>query len=229
MVDVRYQVEHSLISGYRTALTDVEKKAYIDAELCLQSATPKSGIANAQNRWDELQYVHIAQTNVVHDVGGFLPWHRLFVRVHEYLLQSECNYTGTQPYWNEQADYEAIEAGSMTFEEAAIFDPDTGFGGTGAGTDKCVADGPFANLTLHLGKTADAEDYCLSRSVSQTSFVQQAKTSYADTCLATGNYSAAWQCYYGNPHGAGHAGVGSLVSTFLLFEVHQCKYRVEMC
>lgn len=52
----------------RHNLTDDEKKAYIDAELCLMSSPAKAGIELAQNRWDELSYAHIAQSNFIHRV-----------------------------------------------------------------------------------------------------------------------------------------------------------------
>lgn len=194
-----------------TALTDAEKKAYIDAELCLQSSTPRSGIKNAQTRWDELQYIHIAQTNMVHDVGAFLPWHRLYMRVHEQLLQSECGYTGAQPYWDEQADYAAIEAGSISLNESVVFDPDTGFGGNGTGADSCVADGPFTDLELHINQTGFATDYCLSRDLKESSFLNQANTSLLEACFASANYSEAWTCYKKDPHGAGHSGIGGVM------------------
>lgn len=35
------------------------------------SSPPKAGIAGAKNRWDELQYIHIAQTDYVHGVVGY--------------------------------------------------------------------------------------------------------------------------------------------------------------
>ncbi|KAI3391544.1 hypothetical protein diail_7164 [Diaporthe ilicicola] len=147
-----------------STLTDAKKKAYIDAELCLQSSAAKSGIEN------------------------------------------------TQPYWDEQADYAAIEAGSMTLAESVVFDQGTGFGGNDTGSDQCVADGPFADLELHISQTGYAVDYCLSRDLSQSNFLKQANTSYVDTCFASANYSEAWTCYKSNPHGAGHSGVGGTVS-----------------
>lgn len=110
------------------------------------SSPPKLGtIEGAQNLWDELQWVHTYQANVIHGVGdptvssdplqsadeprrviasevgalgslqvlkhhicnffsSVLPWHRYYVRVHEILLQTVCNYSGAQPYWDEQQD-----------------------------------------------------------------------------------------------------------------------------
>ena len=32
------------------------------------SSPPKLDIEGAKNRWDELQYVHITQSNIIHDV-----------------------------------------------------------------------------------------------------------------------------------------------------------------
>lgn len=95
-------------------MTDVEKRAYIDAELCLMSLPATMGFNGSTNRFEDLMYVHIDQTNVVHDVvsiqifllalqtltsfqGAFLPWHRLYMWAHENALRTECNYTGTQP------------------------------------------------------------------------------------------------------------------------------------
>lgn len=195
----------------RTALTSEEKQAYIEAELCLISSPPKTGtIEGAITRWDELHYSHIVQTNVVHDTGSFLPWHRLYMRAHEILLQTECNYTGAQPYWDELSTTEDIAAG-IAFNESAVFDPDTGFGGTGTGDDLCVTDGPFANLTLHMNRTSNYADYCLSRDFSPTS-IQNGNSTYVDTCFVSANYSEAWQCYKSKPHTAGHAAIGGTVS-----------------
>ncbi|KAL1620945.1 hypothetical protein SLS54_005877 [Diplodia seriata] len=187
-------------SSPRTNLSDTEKAAYIDAELCLMSSPTKLDIEGAENRWDELMYSHIVQSNIIHDVGAFLPWHRLYMRAHELLLQTECNYTGAQPYWEESLDVTALNASS-------VFDPTTGFGGNGAGDDECVADGPFQNLTLHINQTSSSASYCLSRSLDADNF-QKANTTYIDECYASADYDTAYQCYKSSPHTAGHAGVG---------------------
>ncbi|CAG9983394.1 unnamed protein product [Clonostachys byssicola] len=179
------------------AMTDTEKSAYIEAELCLMNSTAKAGIDGALNRWDELDWAHITQSNVIHNVGAFLPWHRYFVRVHEYLLQSECGYEGGQPYWNETIDMDDL-AGSE------IFDPDTGFGGEGG---DCVTDGPFVNLTLHMSSNSTSDSYCLSRSLNSNGF-QTGAQEYIDECYNTDTYEEAFECYQVNPHTAGHSAVG---------------------
>lgn len=49
-------------------MTDIEKASYIEAELCLMARPAQAGITGAQNRWDELDWAHIAQSNVIHNV-----------------------------------------------------------------------------------------------------------------------------------------------------------------
>lgn len=201
-----------------TALTDSEKSAYIDAELCLQAlpaqlADTSNAVTGAQNRWDEIHYTHIVQTNVIHNVGAFLPWHRLFVRAHEVLLQQECGYTGAQPYWDERSDIEQINNGTLTIDQLVVFDNQTGFGGNGRSEDGCVTDGPFANLTLHLNSSGlpdESGGYCLSRSFDLTS-LERGDGSEVETCYAYDTFEDARQCYESDPHAAGHGGVGGVM------------------
>jgi hypothetical protein len=64
--------------------------------------------------------------------GAFLPWHRYLIHTHEYALKTECNYTGTQPYWQE-----SLDAGNFT--HSIVLDPEIGFGGDGAGPNDCTS------------------------------------------------------------------------------------------
>lgn len=43
-------------------LTDGEKSAYIEAELCLMRSPPRTGHPFVQNRWDEFTVAHEVQT-----------------------------------------------------------------------------------------------------------------------------------------------------------------------
>ena len=58
----------SMTKNHRNNMTTTEKSAYIDAELCLMSRPAQAGITGAQNRWDELDWAHITQSNVIHNV-----------------------------------------------------------------------------------------------------------------------------------------------------------------
>ncbi|ETS73735.1 hypothetical protein PFICI_14681 [Pestalotiopsis fici W106-1] len=191
-------------------LTDDEKSAYIDAELCLMSAPSQSGVEGAESRWDDLQHNHIIQTQVVHDVGQFLPWHRYHVTVHAELLQDECGYTGSIPYWDETVDAELSDLST-----ADVFQADA-FGGDGDGDNNCITTGPFANLTLHLRRLGvDPSDYCLSRSLNLAQ-LQQASQSNLDKCMAIDNYTSAWECWHSSPHNAGHGGTGGVMVDVVL-------------
>lgn len=179
----------------------------------MQNQPEELGVNGALNLWDDIQWTHIIQSNFIHGSGQFLPWHRYFVRVHEYLLQTRCNYKGSHPYWPELTDSEAAPV-----QDAPVFDPVTGFGGNGTGPNLCAADGPFADLALRINDTGFAvPDYCLSRNFSQAGF-DLANSTYLDVCMAKETYVDAWPCFNtGGPHGAGHQAVGGVVSSTFLF------------
>ncbi|KAJ2996614.1 hypothetical protein NUW58_g917 [Xylaria curta] len=191
-----------------TDLTKGEKQNYIDADLCLMSLPPKSGIKGATSRWDELQYAHAAQARYVHNVGAFLPFHRYFVTVHEHLLRTECDYNGPLPYWDEPLD-----VGNIT--RSSLFTGEPSFGGNGVGSDNCIADGPFANITLHFKEDLNTTDYCIARSLNDFAFSGAARTN-VDACLKHDTFVDAWRCLEGNPHNAGHGGVlGTMINILL--------------
>ncbi|ETS76937.1 hypothetical protein PFICI_10811 [Pestalotiopsis fici W106-1] len=189
-------------------LEDNEKQEYLDAVKCLFNSPPKANITGAKNRYDELHWVHIHQSNIIHGVGAFLPWHRYYMRVYEQVLQTECNYTGGQPYWDEQRDVSldpSLAAASVWGADDLSF---------GTASNGCVTDGAFANTTLHLNQlwgVANYSSYCLSREYDE-SYWSWANTSYADACMATTNYSDAWQCWVAKPHSSAHLAVGGTLS-----------------
>ncbi|KAI1735823.1 Di-copper centre-containing protein [Xylaria scruposa] len=191
-----------------TDLTAAEKQDYLDADLCLMSSPPQSGIKGAASRWDELQYAHAAQARYVHSVGAFLPFHRYFVTAHEHLLRAECNYTGPLPYWDEPLDVGNISRSSL-------FSGEPSFGGNGTGSDHCIADGPFANVTLHFKEDLNTTNYCISRVLNDQAFSAAARAN-VETCLEKNNYADTWRCLEGKPHGAGHGGVfGTMINVLL--------------
>lgn len=200
-------------------MTDEEKSAYLTAEKCLMTSPAKSGIRGAVTRWDELQWVHIVQSNVIHGVGQFLPWHRAFMTLHEKLLQTECNYTGAQPYW----DWTKDSSNNGSLAAAPVFGSDElSFGSNGLGAadgvdgSACVTDGAFANTTLRLNQVWGVNnytEYCLSRSFESTRYYWDwANSSYVDTCYAYDDYvDGAFDCYRVKPHSSIHLAVGGTV------------------
>jgi tyrosinase len=108
-------------------------------------------------------------------------------------------------YWNEALDV-------ANFTNSPIFDPKTGFGGDGVNPTRCIADGPFANITLHFKQDLTTTNYCVIRNLNECPF-QGAAQSVLDACLATKTFEEAWHCIEARPHAAGHAGVGGIVSS----------------
>ncbi|KAI1847550.1 hypothetical protein JX266_006402 [Neoarthrinium moseri] len=182
-----------------SSLTDDEKSEFIQAELCLMNSVPQLFTEWAENRYDEIIYTHVIQAAVIHNVGAFLPWHRLYVRAHEILLQNECGYSGAQPYWDELADVDNMTA-------SVIFDNEVGFGGDSDGS--CISTGPFANYTSHVNADGVGMSDCITRNFRAETFEDGASQDQIDTCLDTGNYDDANDCYSGSLHNAGHGGIG---------------------
>ncbi|KAL2265967.1 hypothetical protein VTJ83DRAFT_5319 [Remersonia thermophila] len=181
--------------------TDAEKRAYIDAELCLMAKPATLGLNGTKNRFEELQWTHQHQASIVHNVGAFLPYHRLLMWAHEKLLREECGYQGAQPYWDEVRD-----AGK--FSTSDVLDPVTGFGGNGVGAYGCIADGPFVNFTNSLGPGYRIGfEHCIYRFVSD-SVSRRAAQSYIDECYQHTTFVDFWPCAEGAPHNGGHGGIG---------------------
>ncbi|KAL1855304.1 hypothetical protein Daus18300_011121 [Diaporthe australafricana] len=209
-----------------TSLTNDEKLAWLDAEVCLTTHESRFGLFDAATTlWDEQQYLHLVMSNYIHGVGQFLPWHRYYVKMHEYLLQTYCNYTGGMPYWDE-----AVDAENITL--SAVWDAVYGIGGDGnSSASDVVTDGPFAYMEMHVGAyafntvTPKAANYYLNRSISVSTF-SVVNQDNVDTCYATETYDEAWQCYGQSPHSGGHAGTGGVVCIMLGRKLNESGTRL---
>lgn len=162
----------------RRSLSKPERLHYLSSVQCAHkkpALTPATVAPGAISRYDDLVATHINQTMSIHFVGHFLPWHRLFTAYYEKLLRDECGYRGAQPYWDWTLDTPASK-----FLSSPIFDATHGFGGNGPLTTPynasnnevpgrtgggCVKDGPFKDMTVHLGPFASLArtDQCLKR------------------------------------------------------------------
>ncbi|KAI5804833.1 hypothetical protein DFH27DRAFT_645138 [Peziza echinospora] len=212
-------------------LSDTEKKAYIDAELCLMWQKPaRTDHPEAVSLFDDLQGLHQTQALRVHNTGWFLAWHRYMIWAHEKLLKEECGYEGAQPYWDEP-----FETGNFTSSPLFSNSTTTGFGDIGIGpgevrwkldfpfpagiplpegipppmevVGRCIATGPFANYTLRIGPSWDNTAHCISRAVNDYASANS-NQKHVDECLALPTFAKAWPCIEASPHGGGHGGVG---------------------
>src|SRR5262245_22819778 len=121
---------------------------------------------------------------------------------HETVLKTECNYTGTQPYWEE-----SLDAGN--FSHSVVLEAETGFGGDGAGPKHCIKDGPFKDYVNPFGPFQQVADHCISRKINDCLSASAAKKN-VDACMATKDFLTMWPCLEGLPHSAGHAGIGEV-------------------
>lgn len=81
----------------RHKLTNDEKSAYLKAQKCIMTSPAKlNKLPGAKTRWDELASLHQLHALQIHSTGTFLPYHRYFLHIHDFLL-AECGYTGGHP------------------------------------------------------------------------------------------------------------------------------------
>lgn len=138
-----------------------EQKAYIKAQQCVIKKPPKypnSMKLVAKMRWDETVLLHQVEALQIHSTGTFLPFHRYFLHVQQFLL-GECGYTGGLPYWIEALD-------AADFLASPLLDAVTGFGGDGLGDGDCVTTGPFAG---HIVTPDSPTNYAVLTAKSTTS------------------------------------------------------------
>ncbi|PVH82456.1 hypothetical protein DL98DRAFT_547905 [Cadophora sp. DSE1049] len=195
------------------SLTHTEKMAFVDAELCFMALPNKTDLPGATNRFDDFQAAHQRGTNdtygdIIHYTAQFLPWHRLQMHAHETALRTECNYTGTLPWWDE-----ALDAASGDFFQSDMWS-DTYFGGNGSSIDNCVITGPFANRTEHIGLLELTTDYCFTRKCNQTKGLAYGARANVDACYDYGaeDFEAFYGCMAYLPHIAGHQATGGVMT-----------------
>lgn len=187
----------------RRSLSKAEKLHYLGSVQCAlrkPAITPSTVAPGAISRYDDLVATHINQTMSIHFVGHFLPWHRLFTAYYEKLLRDECGYRGGQPYWDWTLDTPASE-----FIASPLFDAVYGFGGNGPQVSPynasknevpgrtgggCVKDGPFRNMTVHLGPFASLArtDQCLKRDLAPEYAATYLARNKLDLVLAQKDY-----------------------------------------
>jgi tyrosinase len=108
-------------------------------------------------------------------------------------------------YWDEPRD-------AGRFASSSVLDPVTGFGGNGAGTLRCITNGPFAGFVNNLGPGyRTSTPHCINRIVNDTVSLMSGQA-YVDECLAQPNYLSFWPCLELAPHVGGHGGVGGLMT-----------------
>ncbi|KAK9708662.1 hypothetical protein K7432_009508 [Basidiobolus ranarum] len=152
--------------------------------------------------YDRFSDIHNSYVPFAHGTPAFFPWHRYFIRLYEYALQSVAPEV-VIPYWDWSLDSQAPE-------QSFIFKI---IGGNGKGPDNCIEDGPFANWTLTVPLP-----HCLTRnfngekgrilalwSPESIKFVRESYENYGPFCAR----------FEEGPHGVMHQAInGEMVNFF---------------
>ncbi|KAH7027376.1 uncharacterized protein B0I36DRAFT_326981 [Microdochium trichocladiopsis] len=186
----------------------VQRKAFVNAIVCLWNAPSKGLAPPATNRYEELVWVHQQMVNKVHQSGMFLIWHRYYTHLFGRMLREECGYPGAYPFpwWDETKD-------SGNFAASGLFTADY-FGAlpqlnNGQGT--CVTNGPFAGKRLHIGPGGGNQDRCLSRGENRD-LTRQVSAAFVNSCNSRSTYAQMRECTEFGPHAYGHNGLGPVMS-----------------
>jgi tyrosinase len=200
-----------ILMNLRSALTTTERLDFISSVKCLMktpSKIPHQEAPGAISRYDDFLATHINQTQVIHNNGVFLSWHRHFLHLFEKALQEECHFKGTIPYWNwpwwasdlqnsPLFDGSATSLGGDGYCNASAEPRSNGNytfpRGTGGG---CVDSGPFANTTLHFknfdgladlvsGEKLEYAPHCLSRDLNNEIAAEYTSQTRVDDLLAS--------------------------------------------
>jgi len=86
-------------------------------------------------------------------------------------------------------------------------DPTYGFGGNGAGAKGCIANGPFVNYTNPIGPGYEYTNHCINRKINDL-MSQGAAAATVNGCMQRTEFVTFWPCLEGQPHAAGHSGIG---------------------
>ncbi|KAK8118461.1 uncharacterized protein PG998_003087 [Apiospora kogelbergensis] len=223
-------------------LADEQRHQYIRAVQCMMTlpGTATSTLSIVRNRFEDFLATHVKQTDFVHFVGIFYPYHRLLLAEYEKALWS-CGWDRSlgQPFWDWTLDTGSKEA----FLNSPIFDTTLGFGGNGAyipgnlshpelpgftvgppndipdrSGGGCLADGPFAGLGTFFGPQSNVEPkaalQCVRRDFSFDSLRARASPAQVAAAMALGRYGDfEFVTDSQSYHPAGHWGVGGLYGT----------------
>ncbi|KAK7957228.1 uncharacterized protein PG986_006450 [Apiospora aurea] len=223
-------------------LSDGQRQQYIGAVQCMmkEPGTATATLSIVRNRFEDFLATHVKQTDFVHFVGIFYPYHRLLLAEYETALWN-CGWDRAlgQPFWDWTLDTGSKEV----FLNSPIFDTALGFGGNGAyipgnlshpglpgftvappndipdrSGGGCVVDGPFAGLGTYFGPQNNTEPKaalrCLRRDFSYDSLRERASPAQVQAAMAIdthGDFEFVTDSQ--SYHPAGHWGVGGLYGT----------------
>lgn len=151
--------------------------------------------------YDRLVNVHLQKAGEIHGTANFLPWHRLYLYVLEFLLR-RIDPSVFVPYWDWGFD-------SQGPEDAPVFDddPEIGFGRNGDLQDRCIKTGAFATWQPQY-----PFPHCLKRQWAETNRIEVfSSTDFIQIIISMSkNYLSFAPSLEQIPHGQVHNAIGGL-------------------
>lgn len=131
------------------SLSIYEQQSFLSALQCLKdkpsilrtSAKDTKLGGEPPSRYDDFVWVHIKLGRGTHMLALSLPWHRHFSWIFERVLQKECGYNDSLPYWDWTKD-------SASLFSSPVWDEKLGLGENGTGADGCVGNGMLTNWSM---------------------------------------------------------------------------------
>lgn len=236
-IPLRTRCNIFLTSESRHKLSSSERKAYVAANICLQT-TPGvykdvSGLKQL-TAYEDFVYVHKIYAPYVHYNAQFTLWHRYFMWTFEAALRNTCKYRGPLPYWDQKIDrvdstqsilYSVTEGfgGNGKYDPNPIYPGEPGSMGGG-----CVTTGKFAEdkYRIRLGKINSTvpEDECLRRSFSAAATAMWMTPEREAELFAKDSYIDFWSTIDDDGptvfeklgmHGGGHGTIGYAAHSIL--------------
>lgn len=110
----------------------------------------------------------------------------------------------TSSWWDETKDAGKFSASKMFSDRLA-------FGGDGVGPNNCVIDGPYANLTVNIGKGFLTQPRCVNRKITDI-FSTNCSAAAVEIAISGNTYDEAWLGMYMGPHLFGHIALAMMVN-----------------
>jgi hypothetical protein len=180
-------------------LSIYEQQNFLSSLQCLKnkpsslqnSTTNMKSRTKSTSRYDDFVWVHIQLYDKTHNVAPSLPWHRHFIRVFEKILQQECGYTGSLPYWDWTKD-------TVSQKNSPVWDDKSGFGGNGTAHGNCIDDGIFKPWKMQwpsehcIRRRFDANISSVNYTTNFVQAIRKTSTSYHDfrNALESGPHKA---------------------------------------
>jgi hypothetical protein len=151
----------------------------------------KNGVS--KTLFEDLAWVHAQAGSDIHGLPSFLPWHRVFLGVHDNLMRTQCNYTGQFPYWDWTFDSQAPEISPI-------------WNSFGKATNGCLSISGLGSGSLYSNVP---NRHCITRKWADSKlFSSQYSSTQMQAILNSADYNTFRRSLESAPHNSIHVAIG---------------------